>query len=355
MKDIFAIEEEISQEITENLRLKLTGAQKKQLAQRYTENTEAYQLYLKGRYHWNKRTQEGITKGVEFFDKAIALDPNYALAYAGLADSYNLLASYSTMSPRTAFLRAKATAMRALKLDPNLAETNASLAHIRFWYEWDWKGAERDFKKALELNPSYGTAHLWYALYLIAMERVDEAIAEVKLAQELDPLSLVINLNVSRVLYFAREYDQAAEQCLKTLEMYPNFFLGHRRLGQIYERKQMYAEALAQFEKAIALSANNSETMSVKGYTLAAAGRTAEAEQVFEELKELAQQIYVSPYSLSRVLFGLGRDDEAFEYLEKTYQERHGILVYLKVEPLFDNLRSDPRLISMLERLNLMD
>jgi tetratricopeptide (TPR) repeat protein len=245
--------------------------------------------------------------------------------------------------------------MRALKLDPNLAETNASLAHIRFWYEWDWKGAERDFKKALELNPSYGTAHLWYALYLIAMERVDEAIAEVKLAQELDPLSLVINLNVSRVLYFAREYDQAAEQCLKTLEMYPNFFLGHRRLGQIYERKQMYAEALAQFEKAIALSANNSETMSVKGYTLAAAGRTAEAEQVFEELKELAQQIYVSPYSLSRVLFGLGRDDEAFEYLEKTYQERHGILVYLKVEPLFDNLRSDPRLISMLERLNLMD
>jgi eukaryotic-like serine/threonine-protein kinase len=353
MKDIFAIEEEISQEITENLRLKLTGAQKKQLAQRYTENTEAYQLYLKGRYHWNKRTQEGITKGVEFFDKAIALDPNYALAYAGLADCYNLLASYSTMSPRTAFLRAKATVMRALKLDPLLAEANASLAHIRFWYEWDWHGAERDFKKALELNPGYGTAHLWYALYLIAMERVDEAIAEVKQAQELDPLAVVINLNVSRVLYFARQYDQAAEQCLKTLELYPNFFLAHRRLGQIYERKQMYDQALKEFERALALAPNNSETISVKGYTLAAAGRAAEAEQVLEELKELSKQIYVSPYSLSRVLFGLGKDEEAFGHLEQTYKERHGILVYLKVEPLFDNLRQDPRFINMLERLNL--
>jgi eukaryotic-like serine/threonine-protein kinase len=355
MKDIFAIEEEISQEITENLRLKLTGAQKKRLARRYTENTEAYQLYLKGRYHWNKRTQEGITKGIDFFQNAIDLDPNYALAYAGLADCYNLLASYSTMSPRTAFLRAKATVMKALKLDPNLAEANASLAHIRFWYEWDWIGAERDFKKALELNSGYGTAHLWYALYLISMERVDQAISEVKRAQELDPLSVVINLNVSRVFYFARAYDQAAEQCLKTVELYPNFFLAHRRLGQIYERQQMYAEAFAEFDKALALAENNSETMSVKGYTLAAAGQMAEAEQALKELEELSKQIYVSPYSLSRVLFGLGRNDEAFEYLEKTYQERHGILVYLKVEPLFDNLRTDPRFISMLERMNLAD
>jgi serine/threonine protein kinase/tetratricopeptide (TPR) repeat protein len=355
MTDVFAIEEEISQEISENLRLKLTGAQKKQLAQRYTQNTEAYQLYLKGRYHWNKRTQEGITKGIEFFENAIALDPNYALAYAGLADCYNLLASYSTMSPRTAFLRAKATVMRALKLDPNLAEANASLAHIRFWYEWDWHGAERDFKKALELNSGYGTARLWYALYLASMGRAEEAIAEVKRAQEVDPLSLVINLNVSRVLYFAREYDRAADQCLKTIEMYPGFFLGYRRLGQIYERKRMYAEALAEFDKSLALAANNSETISVKGYTLAAAGRMAEAEQVLAELKGLSEQIYVSPYSLSRVLFGLGREDEAFEYLEKTYQERHGILVYLKVEPLFDGLRSDPRFVSMLQRLNLAD
>jgi eukaryotic-like serine/threonine-protein kinase len=355
MKDVFAIEEEISQEITENLRLKLTGAQKKRLAKRYTENTEAYQLYLKGRYHWNKRTQEGITKGIEFFDQAIALDPNYALAYAGVADGYNLLASYSTMSPRTAFLRAKATVMRALKLDPNLAEANASLAHIRFWYEWDWHGAERDFKKALELNSGYGTAHLWYALYLMSMGRVDEAIAEVKRAQELDPLSLIINLNVSRVLYFARKYEQAAEQCLKTVEMYPNFFLAHRRLGQIYERQRMYKEALAEFEKSLALAPNNSETLSVKGYTLAAAGRIAEAEQVLEELKELSRQIYVSPYSLSRLLFGLGKNDEAFEYLEKTHQERHGIMVYLKAEPLFDDVRSDPRYISLLQRLNLAD
>jgi serine/threonine protein kinase/tetratricopeptide (TPR) repeat protein len=353
MSDICCIEEEIATEISENLRLKLTGAQKKRLTRRYTENTEAYQLYLKGRYHWNKRTQEGIKKGAEYFEQAISLDGDYALAYAGLADCYNLLSSYSAIPPRTAFLRAKATAMKALKLDENLAEARASLAHIRFWYEWDWPSAEREFKQAIELNPGYGTAHLWYSLYLATMGRMDEAIAEVKRAQELDPLSLIINLNVARVLYFARAFDEAMEQCLKTLEMYPNFPLGHRRLGQIYQQKRMYAEAITEFEKALALAESDTETMSVMGHTYAAWGRRTDAELSLEALKELSKRIYVSPYSIARIHMGLGHRDEAFAWLEKVYQERHGILVYLKVEPVFDDVRDDPRFHDLVRRMGL--
>ncbi|HKP85988.1 MAG TPA: protein kinase, partial [Blastocatellia bacterium] len=353
MSEISRIEEEIATEISENLRLKLTGAQKKRLTRRYTENTEAYQLYLKGRYHWNKRTEQGIRKGTEYFEQAISLDANYALAYAGLADCYNLLSSYSPVPPRTSFLRAKATAMKALKLDPNLAEAHASLAHIRFWYEWDWPGAERDFKKAIELNPGYATAHLWYALYLAAMGRMDEAVAEVKRAQELDPLSLIINFNVARVLYFAGAFDEAEEQCLKALDMYPNFAVGHRRLGQIYEQKRMYAQAVAEFEKALKLVGDDTETMSVMGHTYAAWGKRTDAEVSLEALKELSKRIYVSPYSLARVHAGLGQNDDAFEWLEKVHQERHGILVYIKVEPVFESLSSDPRFHDLLRRMAL--
>lgn len=353
MNAIFNIEEEIAKEISEHLRLKLTGAQKKRLTRRYTENTEAYQLYLKGRYHWNKRTQEGIKKGAEYFEQAITLDGNYALAYAGLADCYNLLSSYSAMPPRTAFLRAKATAMKALKLDENLAEARASLAHIRFWYEWDWPNTEREFKQSIELNPGYATAHLWYSLYLAAVDRMAEAIDEIKRAQELDPLSLVINFNVARVLYFARKFDEAAEQCLKALEMYPNFPVGHRRLGQIYEQKGMYAEAIKELEKALALAEEDTETMSVMAHVYAAWGRKTDAEVSLEVLNELSKRLYVSPYSIARIHMGLGQRDEAFAWLEKTYQERHGILVYLKVECAFDDIRDDPRYFDLLQRMNL--
>ncbi len=353
MNDIFNIEEEIAKEISEHLRLKLTGAQKKRLTRRYTENTEAYQLYLKGRYHWNKRTQEGIKKGAQYFEQAISLDGNYALAYAGLADCYNLLSSYSAMPPRTAFLRAKATAMKALKLDGNLAEARASLAHIRFWYEWDWPATESEFKQAIELNPGYATAHLWYSLYLAAMDRMPEAVDEVKRAQELDPLSLVINFNVARVLYFAREFDEAAEQCLKALEMYPNFPVGHRRLGQIYEQKGMYAEAILELEKALAIAEEDTETMSVMAHVYASWGRRTDAEVSLGVLNELSKRLYVSPYSVARIHMGLGQRDEAFAWLEKTYQERHGILVYLKVEPAFDDVRDDPRYFELLRRMNL--
>jgi serine/threonine-protein kinase len=354
ISDIFEVEEEIASEISDALRLRLTGAQKEGLARRYPENTEAYQLYLKGRYHWNKRTEEGIKKSITYFERAIQLDSKYTLAYAGLADAYNLLAGYGSMPPRTAFLRAKATALKALSLDENLAEAQAALAHVRFWYEWDWDGAERGFRRSIELNPEYATAHLWYSLLLAAMERFDEAFAEIARAEEAEPLSLVINFNLGRILYFARQHDEAEQQCLKTLEIYPNFFLGYRRLGMIYTEKLMYEEAEAQLKRSLELSPDNSETMSALGYNYSVWGRTDDARRVLDDLAELAEREYVSPYSYARIYLGLGKIEEAFEWLEKAYQERHGVLVYLKVEPIFDNVREDARYLRLLRRMGLL-
>ena len=352
MSDILTLEQEISTEISEQLRLKLTSAQKKSLTKPSTENSEAYQVYLKGRYYWNKRTEDGITKSIEFFEQAIALDAKFALAYAGLADSYNLLASYSAKPLATPFLRAKATALKALSLDDKLAEAHAALAAVKLWREFDWKAAEQGFRKAIELNPAYSTAHLWLALYLAAMGRMDEALAEIQLAYDLDPLSRVINLNRARILHFAREYDQAIARSRKTIEMFPDYLIAHRRLGMSYGEKGMFQEAEAEFRKALAVSGNDSETMSAMAFAYAAAGRTEDARTIQHRLKELAIESYVSPYSLARVHIALGEFDEAFECLERSYQERHGILTYLKVEPLFDRVRSDPRFADLLRRMD---
>ena len=353
LSDIFTLEQEISTEISEQLRLKLTSAQKKNLIKQPTENSEAYQLYLKGRYHWNKRTEEGIKKSIEYFEHATALDPKFALAYAGLADAYNLITSYSAKPHATAFLRAKATALKALSLDDKLAEAHAALAAVKLWREYDWEGSERGFRKAIELNPSYETAHLWLALYLALVERMDEALSEIGLALELDPLSRVINLNLARILYFARLYDDSIAQCHKTIDMYPEYLIAHRRLGIAYGEKGMFEEAEAEFKKALAIAEDDTETMSAMGYAYAAAGRIDDARKIREQLVELAIETYVSPYSLARIHIALGEIDQAFECLEKTYRERHGILTYLKVEAIFDRLRSDSRFTDLLEKMGL--
>lgn len=353
--DILTLEQDISTEISEQLRFKLTSAQRKSLAKRSTENSEAYQLYLKGRYHWNRRTEEGIKRSLDYFEKAIALDPAFALAYAGLADSYNLLASYAAKPVPTLFLRAKATALKALSLDDKLAEAHAALAAVKLWREFDWEAGERGFRKAIELNPSYSTAHLWLALYLAAMERMDEALSEIMFGHELDPLSRVLNLNLARILYFARRFDDAIKQCLKTIEMFPDYLIAHRRLGMTYGEVGMFDEAEAEFKAALSLSPKDSETMSAMAYVYAAAGRTDEARKVFEEIKHLASDGYVSPYSLARVHIALGQVDEAFTQIEITYKERHGILTYLRVEPLFDRIRDDARYIDLLRRLGFGD
>ncbi len=353
LSDIFSIEAEISHEISETLKLRLTSAQKKGLARRYTENAEAYQLYLKGRYHWNKRTEDGIRKSVEYFEQAIALDLKYALAYAGLADAHNLMASYSAKPLATPFLRAKATALRALSLDDGLAEAHAALAAVKLWREFDLAGGERGFRRAIELNPGYATAHLWLSLYLAGVEVMDEALSEIKLAHELDPLSRVINLNLARVFYFARQYDESIEQCRTTIEMYPEYLIPHRRLGIAYGEKGMFEEAEAEFKKALSLFENDTETMSAMGYAYAAAGRMDDARKILDRINAVAKEAYVSPYSMARIHVGLGEIDEAIEWLEKTYKERHGILTYLKVEAAFDRLRSDPRFLDLLRRIGL--
>jgi len=353
LSDMLTLEREISTEISEHLRLKLNSAQKKSLTKGITENSEAYQLYLKGRYHWNKRTEEGIKKSIEYFELAIARDSKFGLAYAGLADSYNLMASYSTKPLATPFLRAKATALKALSLDDKLAEAHAALAAVKLWREFDWEGAERGFRKAIEMNPSYPSAHLWLALYLAAMERMDEGLSEIRLAVELDPLSRVTNLNLSRILHFARRFDDAIKQCRKTIEMYPDYLIAHRRLGMSYGEKGMFDEAEAEFKKALAISENESETMSARAYVYAGAGRTEDARKVLDRLTELAKKNYVSPYSFARIHIGLDQIEEAFECLEKTHQERHGILTYLKVEPIFDRLRSDSRYGELLRKMGL--
>jgi TolB-like protein/lipoprotein NlpI len=353
LSQLLNVEEEISRDITEKLRLRLTGSLKKQAQKRYTENTEAYQLYLKGRYHWNKRTEQGIRRSIELFEQAIALDPGYALAYAGLADAYNLLASYSTAPLATPFLRAKATALMALKLDENLAEAHVSLAAVKFWHDWDFAAAQREFDRAVELNPAYPIAQVWRGLFLAAMGRIDQAIAAVRLALELDPLSRVINLNFARILHFARRYDEAIEQCHKTMELYPDYLLALRRLGLSCAEFGRFDEAEKALKKALALDQEDAEALSSLGYTYALAGRTDDARAAEENLRQLAARRFVSFYSFARIQIGLNERDRAFESLEKAFTERLGLLVYLMVEPMFDRLRDDERLKKLAARIGL--
>jgi eukaryotic-like serine/threonine-protein kinase len=353
LSDIFTIEEEISREISDKLRLKLSGAEKNQLRKRYTENTQAYQFYLKGRFYWNKRTEDALKKGIEYFQRAIDSDPVYALAYSGLADSYNILASYSALAPEDAFPAAKVAAIRALELDDKLAEAHTSLAFVKFGFDWDWADAERGFKQAIRLNPGYAFAHNFYAVMLAGFGRFDEAFEEIKKAQELDPLSLPINTNLGWLLYLAHRYDESIQQYLKTIELDEGFGLAHRRLAQTYERKQMYSEAAAEFKKAIAISGEDIEWLSAHGHFYAILGETDKANEVLKRLDAIAKSRYVPAYLVARVYLGLGDIDRAFELLNKACDERYGYLAYLNVEPLFDSIRSDPRFVELVRRVGL--
>ena len=353
--DIFAIQEDISSEISKELRLRLTGAERERLRKRYTENTEAFHAYLKGRYHLNKRTASGLRKAIEHFREAIELDPTYALAYAGLADTYTLLGSagYDAPSPREMISKAKAAAVKALEIDESLAEAHTSLAFIKFRLDWDWAGAEKEFARAIELNPGSAASHHWYALYLTAMSRQTEAMREIKRAQELDPLSLIITSAAGRVYHFAEQYDQALEEYRKTFEMDPNYAEAHFNLGLTYAQKGMYEEAIAELQEAIKLSENRTVMLAVLGHIYSMAGKQTQARSVLEQLNELSSRCYVSPLEIAIVYTGLGEKDLAFERFEKAYLERAGALIYLKVEPLYDSLREEPRFNDLLRRLNL--
>ena len=350
MADIFVLQEEIAREITEKLRLQLTGDERKRLTKRATGNKEAYQLYLKGRYWLEKRTPEGFSKAIEYFQQAIAKDPTYALAYSGLADCYSFLPTFAFVPPKEAYPKAKEAALKALEIDDTLAEAHTSLALVKAYQDWDWSGGEREFQRAIALNPDYAIAHLWYGWTLANTGRVEESIAEVKRALELDPLSLNINWFLGVVYYFARQYDQAIEQYRKTLELDPNFFLPHTFLGLAYVQKSMYKEGIAELEKAVAISPSNL-SLAFLGYGYAVAGRRLEAQKVLDQLNEISKEKYVPALHRALICAGLVEKDKAFEWLEKAYEEH--FIIAIKVHPAYDPLRSDPRFADLLRRMNL--
>jgi serine/threonine protein kinase/Tfp pilus assembly protein PilF len=341
--DIFAIQDEISNEISEKLRLRLTRAQKKRLTRRHTEDPEAYRIYLKGRHHWNRWTEEGFYKAIEYFQQAVEKDPAYALAYAGLADSYVLLGWNSYLPPKDAFPKAKAAAWKALQFDPDLGEAHTPLAAVLWLHGWQWQEAQKEFKRSLELNPTYPTANHWYAEYVMTMGRHAEAIAKIKNSQTLDPLSLIINVAIGRDYYLARRYDEALEHLLQTVELDPNYAVTYWVLGLLYMTMGRYELAIAAGEKAVNLSGGSPLMRAALAHSYGEAGRAKEALQILDDLTKLAKQKYVAPHFFAGIHIGLGENDRALEYLEKSYEEHSHWLIYLHIDPSMDDLRNDPR------------
>ncbi len=353
--DLLAVQEDISREISDKLRLRLTGEEKTRLARRPTTNSEAYQLYLQGRYWWNKRNPEALQKGLQFFQQAAEKDPGYALAYVGLADSYSTLPSfaYDAMPPREAMPKAKAAALKALELDSALGEAHVSLAQVLAGYDWDFPAAEREFKHAIELNPGYPTAHHFYAVHLMAMGRQEEAIAEERRALELDPLSLVIRHNLARALGYAHRHEEAIVEERRTIELDPNFYPAHRVLGEMLLETGHKEEALAEFRKGLELSRGSFLPLAYLGYAEARTGNRAEAIKILGRLTELSKQRYIPAYYFTIVYAGLDQKDQAFAELEKAFQERSDFLLFLKDWETMASLRSDPRFADLARRIGL--
>jgi serine/threonine protein kinase/tetratricopeptide (TPR) repeat protein len=353
LADIFMLQEDIAKEISDRLRLKISKTDKKRLTKRSTVNAEAYQAYLKGRFYWNKRTKEGLLKGLEYFEKAIESDPGYAPAYSGVADSYTLLGRYSYLSPQEAMPKGKAAALKALEIDDTLGEAHNSLSFVKRYYDWDWIGAEKEIQRAIELSPNYATAHHWFGLYLAPMGRIDEALKEIHRALELDPLSIIINTNVAWTYYFARQYDRAIDQFRKTLDMDPNYAVAHMRLGEAYIQKKSYEEALSELQRSVSLSPESMDILAELGYAYGIAGQRSEAEKVLAKLTEYTKEKYVSSYDFAVVYLGLGQKDQALDLLDKAYEERASYLVFLKVDPRMDSLRSEPKFKALIAKLKL--
>jgi TolB-like protein/Flp pilus assembly protein TadD len=354
--NILELQDEISREICQHLRLQLSRRESTRLRKRSTQNSEAYQLYLKGRYCSEKRTREELHKAIDYFYRAVQYDPNYALAYAGLGDAFTLLGSgtYGAMPSKGARVKASEMAMKALDLDSTLAEAHTSLAFVKFRFDWAWREAEREFQRALELNPRYVRAHHWYALFLAAMGRHDEAIGEIRKAQKLDQLALIVSVAEGRILHFARRFDDAIAQFQKILEFDPKFIPAHSDLGAAYDEKGLLHQALAEFETCVALSHGGPLYVAAVAEVHARLGNRETAIKMLSELLE-AKDLYVSPSSIAFIYSSLGELDEAFCWQEKAYQERDASLAWVKVAPESDALRSDARFADLLRRMNFAD
>ncbi len=355
LKDIFAIQDEISLAIVDKLKVRLLGGERKSLMKRHTTDQEAHNLYLKGLYFWNRRLEGGLKKAMEHFHLAIEKDPGYALAHVGIADTYNITGFFGYAPPKETFPKGLAAARRALEIDEALGEAHASLGFAKTFYEWDWPEAEKEFKRAIELNPDYASAHQWYGVYLSAMGRHDEGIAETELARDLDPLSPIINACVGVAYYFARRYDESIANHQKTLELVPGFLLASTYIVVAYATNGMCESAFKTIGRVESSAAEHAYSLGQFGYAYAVCGREEDALRMLDLLNGLARVRYVSPYDQALILLGLGRMDEALGLFEKAYVERSPLLVFSRVVPPYDTLVADPRYRKLLRNLGLED
>jgi len=355
--NIFAVEDAVAEKVARTTVLAMNGAGEapttERLTKRYTENNEAYEAYLKGRYMWNKRTVDSLQKALGYFQQALRLDPNYSLAYVGLADTYTLLSFFTLAAPSDAFPKAKEAAEKALAIDPTLAEAYTALGQYKAYYEWDWNGAEVEFQKGIALNPNYPLLHHWRSLNLIAMGRMDEARAAMQRALELDPLLLVSNVNLGRIDYYEGRYDQAIKQYQRALELDKDFMRTHLRMGLAYVQQGRYHEALTEYNKALEIAGDTPQIRAHIAHVLAISGKRSEALIELAKLQERAKRQYVPPYDIALIYVGLGENDKAFAWLEKAYDDHSTEMIYFKVDPLLAPLHSDPRYQNLLRRMKL--
>jgi TolB-like protein/DNA-binding winged helix-turn-helix (wHTH) protein/Tfp pilus assembly protein PilF len=349
--DVLTLQSEVAQAITNEIQIKVTPQEQARLASARSVNPEAYQLYLKGRYYAGRATKEGLEKGVQYFNQAIATDPSCALAYDGLADDY-WMADEWTLSPRDAIPKAKEAAKKALELDDTLAEAHASLAVVNAFYDWDWAAAESEFKRSIELKPNYALAHEYYGWYLAMIGRTNEGIAESERSVELDPLSPEANSYLGYVLWVAHRDSQAIEQLRKTTDLDPNYWFAYEVLGLAYERQGQFPEAIAEVQKAVRLAGTIAEPTFGLARVYAVSGNRAEAQKLLDTLKERSKETYVSAYLIAVICAKLGERDQALAWLERAYQARSQFMILLRVDPSFDSLCSDPRFQALLRRMN---
>jgi TolB-like protein/Tfp pilus assembly protein PilF len=353
LDDVFTIQEEISRTIVNTLRATSLGVASDAPPKRYTDSVTAYGLYLRGRYEWNKRTQKAMVNAIDYFEQAIAADPNYALAYTGLADAYALQLDYRSVPVAEGFAHAKAYARKALELDETLPEAHASLAWSEFIYDWDWESAEREFRRAIELNPRYAVAHQWYAFLLAAKGQMDEALVEGHTAQELDSGSVSARRGLGFLYYYARRYERAADHLLRGIAMNPVAEETYRVLGLVLSTQEEHAEAERVLREALALSAGGTLTRATLGYALGRAGKRDEAEKLLDELEREARGSYVSPVAFATMHLGLGNVERALDWAEQAYAERRGWLTYVKVHPMLDPARGHPRLEALIRKMGI--
>ena len=352
LQDVFVIQSSVAQQVALALKVELLTGEKQQMDKRPARNLEAYTLYLKGRYCWNKFSEEGLQTSIAYFRQAIDKDPTYALAYTGVAASYGVL-GVNYLPPLEAFPKAKAAVESALAIDAELPEVHVLWGAIKVFFDWDWAAAERELKRALEINPNDASAHELYAYCLEVMGRPKEALAEIQLAHELDPLSLVINCDVGIRFYFARRYDLAIEQYQRTLEMEPDFPIAHVWLGRAYEQKGMYQEAVSAYQKQVFILSGDGERAAALGHAYTVSGLTGVLQQQLNELKQLSTQRYVAPLDIASIYARLAEHEQAFEWLEKAYEERFSLMPWLKLDPRFDGLHSDSRFVALLKKIGL--